>query len=301
MSDPVSSAEEIPPESADAFVSPGALIRAAREAAGVHVDVLAAALKITVDRLEALEADRYAALPDMVFARALASSACRILKMDPAPVLALMPKVQGQPLPVDRVRINTSIHEEKHGQSLFRRQLTRPIGVAVVVLLLGAAALFFLPERGGGVPEIANNAPAPALTSVEMAANQSVPSAPAQESSNSFSPAPASVAAAASEGAGVKEPVLPNEVPASVAEPKVPAHGVLEFRAREATWVQVRDATKAVVFERILAKGASATATGTLPLSVVIGKADSMDVFVRGEPFALAGMAKDNVARFEVK
>ena len=77
--------------------------------------------------------------------------------------------------------------------------------------------------------------------------------------------------------------------------------GLLEFRAREATWVQVRDATKAVVFERTLTKGASAFATGVLPLAVVIGRADSTDVFVRGAPFVLTSLAKENVARFEVK
>lgn len=298
MSDLDASGEKLPHESEKTFMSPGALIRAAREDSGVHVDMLAAALKITADRLEALENDCYAALPDMVFARALASSACRILKIDPVPILALMPKNQGQPLPVGRMCINASIHEEKQGRYLLKRQLTRPIGVAVMVLLVGAAVLLFLPERGDR-PENMADLPSPALNSAARDENRLMPPASiAQSVENS---ALASMASVSSEGMGAKDSGISNEKSVSMTDSAMYTDGLLEFRARETTWVQVRDATKAVVFERTLAKGASAVATGTLPLSVVIGKADSMDVLVRGKPFALAGLAKENVARFEVK
>lgn len=37
------------------------------------------------------------------------------------------------------------------------------------------------------------------------------------------------------------------------------------------------------------------------PLSVIIGRADVTDVLVRGLPFDLLSLSKDNVARFEVK
>ena len=72
-------------------VSRPVLLRAAREAAGLHIAALAAALKVPVRKLEALEAGRYEELPDLTFARALASSACRHLKIDPAPVLEQIP------------------------------------------------------------------------------------------------------------------------------------------------------------------------------------------------------------------
>ena len=50
-----------------------------------------------------------------------------------------------------------------------------------------------------------------------------------------------------------------------------------------------------------LAAGESAAASGPLPLSVVIGRADATEVEVRGKAFSLDKIAKDNVARFEVK
>ncbi|MFA7558784.1 MAG: helix-turn-helix transcriptional regulator, partial [Hydrogenophaga sp.] len=66
-------------------------LRRAREEAGLHIVALASALKVPVHKLEALEEGRYDELPDMVFARALASSVCRHLQVDPGPVLDEIP------------------------------------------------------------------------------------------------------------------------------------------------------------------------------------------------------------------
>lgn len=286
----------------DAIISPGALIREAREASGMHVDVLAAALKITVDRLEALEADHYSALPDMVFARALASSACRILKLDPVDVLAIMPKNQAHSLSVGRPDINAAFKDgsEKRGKNLFIRQFTRPLGIAVIILLVGAGVLFFLPERGDGSEKVVTT-PMQALPATEVTQkfilNQPMLLAQVLKSDV---PTPPSTSVAGDTTDTKASDVATDEAVGTHAT-NITTDGLLEFRAREATWVQVRDATKAVVFERTLTKGASASATGVLPLSVVIGRADSTDVFVRGAPFVLTSVVKENVARFEVK
>jgi cytoskeleton protein RodZ len=52
---------------------------------------------------------------------------------------------------------------------------------------------------------------------------------------------------------------------------------------------------------KTLAAGETASASGALPLSVVVGRADSTVVEVRGKAFDLAPVSRDNVARFEVK
>jgi len=71
--------------------SPGALIKAGRERAGLHMAVLSVHLKVSIKQLEALEADHFEMLSGPVFARALAAKVCRFVKIDPDPVLALMP------------------------------------------------------------------------------------------------------------------------------------------------------------------------------------------------------------------
>ena len=77
------------------------MLRAARRAQGLHISMLAASIKVTQRKLESLEADRYDELPDMTFTRALAKTVCRSLKIDEAPVLALLPRLGEQSL--DRV------------------------------------------------------------------------------------------------------------------------------------------------------------------------------------------------------
>jgi len=69
----------------------GALLRQYREAQGFKLDVLAQALRVSPTKLQALEDDRLDELPDAMFARALTLTVCRQLKVDAAPVLALLP------------------------------------------------------------------------------------------------------------------------------------------------------------------------------------------------------------------
>ena len=82
-------------EATDTAAAPsaGRLLREARERQGLHIAALAAAIKVAPKKLELLEADRFDALPDATFTRALAQTVCRALKIDPAAVLVLLPPV----------------------------------------------------------------------------------------------------------------------------------------------------------------------------------------------------------------
>lgn len=145
-------------------VGGGALLRQAREQAGVHVAALAVALKVPVRQLEALEQDRLDLLPDRTFARALAGSVCRHLKVDPTPILAALP--QGSP---HAVSVNAGLNEpfripEAPGARGWRGRLLRAPVLGALALLLGALALVFLPENEPGdsptAPDSAGAAPA---------------------------------------------------------------------------------------------------------------------------------------------
>ena len=81
----------------------------------------------------------------------------------------------------------------------------------------------------------------------------------------------------------------------------IPVSGVVVFQPRGETWVEVKDANGVVALRKTLAAGETASASGALPLSVVVGRADSTVVEVRGKAFDLAPVSRDNVARFEVK
>jgi cytoskeleton protein RodZ len=76
---------------------------------------------------------------------------------------------------------------------------------------------------------------------------------------------------------------------------------IVTFKTRGISWVEVTDARGVVQLRKSLVAGERVATSGVLPLSVVIGKADLTDVMVRGKPFLIDELAKDNVARFEVK
>jgi len=301
-------------------VTAGALLRDAREAAGLHIAALAVALKVPVAKLEALEADNFSALPDMVFVRALASSVCRTLKIDPQAVLALLPQGEGPRLSAGDVGLNAPVKgfAGRSSAAPFKGAGSRSFVWAVGLLLIGAALMMFLP-RGLDAdlsallkqPETTTKIPMPTGNvaqeiSVAVGAEQRVPSA---------APAPAPAPAA---GVGVELPAGESIKPAGIAShpivlPSVEASapssapatdapsGVLAFKARSESWIQVRDAAGALVLQRNLAPNELVSVSGVLPLAVVIGRADATEVFVRGKPYDIGPVSRENVARFEVK
>lgn len=287
--------------------SAGQLVRQAREAAGLEVDALAAALKVTVKQIEALEADRWDLLPDAVFARALAASVCRNLKVDAAPVLARLPQTAPRLSPRGE-GLNQPFKAPQHRTTPdVGAYLSRPLVLGVLALLLGALVLVLMPKPqetpAGAAPaatEQVETAPAPAAAPA---------SAPAQGGlvtelvapSGPFAPAPLAPSAAAPAVSPVPAPVAatPAEAPAPQAAPA--ADGLLSFSASADSWIKVSDARGAVVLSRLLKAGESAAASGALPLSVVVGRADATRVRVRGQPMDLAPITRENVARFEVK
>lgn len=284
-------------------VAAGLMLRQARESAGVHIAALAVALKVPVHKLEALEAGYFEVFPDVVFVRALASSMCRTLKVDPAPVLALLPRNEPPALSAHR-GINASF-KPGSGQlaSSSSGSGSRTAIFAVIVLLVGAAAVLLWPHRPDGVA--GNETVAVTGTALEAEGTKGAdPASPAQPVTALSAPAPsASVPSSMASPSGVSPAAT-----AAVAAPWAPASApagspdaALVIRTRGESWVQVRSAAGATVLQRVLAAGESVTVPGTPPWSVVIGKADVTEVVVHGKPLELKGVSRENVARFEVK
>lgn len=276
----------LPPSdsAASATQRAGAMLRQAREQAGLHVEALAVALKVPVKKLEALEAGRIDLLPDATFARGLAASICRGLKLDPKPVLDLMPGISGERMNVAPPAINARFEPAgaSSGGSALRGSPSPAMWI-VLVLLLGALAIYLWPRMGAGPTE--SDASAPAAT--PMGAPSTV-----TESVTPAEPPPAALPQPAAE---------PAPVASAPALPAATAPALLQFVAKSETWVQVTDATGATPLRRSLVAGETVTATGTPPLTVVIGRIDAVEVLVRGQTQDLRSVAKNNVARFEVK
>ena len=294
----------------------GELLKQAREAAGLHIAALAVLLKVPVKKLEALEADRMDLLPDAVFIRALASSVCRTLKIDASPVLARLPRTEAPKLTYQGSGINTPFRSPGDGPGpSFWAQVSRPAVLAGLVLLLAALVLIFLPFIKTNLNEVKSQATDPratppvtagstAYTGAGKTATSSLPIAvPAAPMSPTAS---ADVATPAQTGSGTSSPfkalTAGMESPTFVVTPKPPTDtDVIVFTAKGQSWVEATDATGQVVLRRVLNAGETTGASGVLPLKVVIGSVNETQVQIRGKAFDLNAVAKDNVARFEVK
>lgn len=287
----------------------GQMIRAARQAAGVHIAALAASIKVSVQKLEALEDDRYDDLPDATFARALAKTVCRFLKVDPTPVLARLPE-PGTPSRLEHVAVglNQPFRDTgpRRGDRLDLAWWTRPAVWLPLLIVLAALALWLvppgmLPSLGGGDAPGSTAAPEPA----PPAASATPSAAPVPPASASPAPAPALPALQPASAAAVLMP--PAAAPAGGGSAPAPGvspaegEGVLVLRTRGQSWVEVRDANGRVLLSKLMRDGETAPVDGPLPLRLLVGNAGATEVWLRGQPVDLKPHVRDNVARMELR
>lgn len=285
--------EAATPAAAAAATTAGALLRAARERQGLHLAALAASIKVAPRKLEALEADRYDELPDPAFTRALAQTMCKALKIDAAPVLALLPRAEGVGR-LERVASGLQTPFRDHGGAEPLGEggwLTRPAFWAPALVLVAALVLYFLPSSL--FDERSDVADAPLVTVVPPAAGPATPpAAPAAGTPPPAAPSPAPMVETV-------HSAPPPDEPAS--EPPPASTALLSLRASEASWVEVRDGQGNVLLSRTLQAGEAVGLDGALPLRATIGNTAGVSVAFRGEPIDLSASARGNVARLELR
>jgi|JI6StandDraft_1071083.scaffolds.fasta_scaffold39918_2 cytoskeleton protein RodZ len=296
--------EEVMVTPEDGAVKAGDLLRAAREASGLHIAALAVSLKVPVRKLEALETNQFHELPDAVFVRALAASVCRSLKIDSGPILQLLPASNAPRLVRDNGGLNAPFRSsgDVAAQTRFG-QLSRPMLIAVLVLLFGALLLIFLPTAKTGAGRTTEDVVSVPLTqATEPLATPSTPVEPAVAGTPLASAdVPMAAPALGNASAAVAMPAAvatPATTPATTA---AAASGLVVFLAKGESWVEVVDGKGVPTLRRLLVAGESVGVNGALPLQVVVGRADVTSVMVRGKAFDLAPVSFENVARFEVK
>ena len=292
----------------------------------MSVQALASALKVPVYKVQALEDDRWDELTDKVFARALALSICRLLRLPSDAVVAALPKHEAAKLASNPEGINTP-YKEKALRSLMSSNQDSNAGntiklvAALLIAVAGAAGLYFLPQWQDGDSD---GTEVVSLV-VESGANEPLfmPHTEAETGAPALGAGPEIVAPALLEPALVapevvaqapepvapvaQEPMAATAAQTPAAEPQEkPAAGsagqMLRFTAKGESWVQVRNAQQQVLMEKILKAGDVYEGTvASLPIQVVVGNVAATTLDIDGAAFDLAAAAKNNVARFEVK
>jgi cytoskeleton protein RodZ len=294
-----------------ATISPstaGALLKAARQQVGVHLAVLSVNLKVPVRQLEALEADQYPADQSPVFARALAASMCRQLRVDPAPILALMPMSANYLEPHGAVRhayaAPADLGRVRRASAGVPTKAWWAAGAMVVLI----AVLIWAPHPSqwawldAVTAAVASPEPEPKS---EPVTNVTAVAADANPQN-----APAITDPSLSGGQGGPVP-LPTVIPGTAGMPaaaaSVPAVTTaapvpeLLFSALNTSWIEVRDSQNQLLWNGVLNTGDSKRLQAPQPVSVVVGRADAIQVSFKGQPLDLIPHTKVNVARFEVK
>ena len=256
---------------------PGATLAAQREAMGWSVEQVAEQLKLAVRQVVAIEAGDYAALPSPAVTRGFVRAYAKIVRLDPAPLVAMVKIDEPAPSELDgaaRRERPTSFSESRfptHG-----RRSSLPLGwiaaVVVVAAAAGAAWNFGLIKLPGGDATAGSDA-VPTVPA-DGAATGAVPdtghdpavpliSVPAQGDANSAAPAnaPATAPANAPTNAPATAPAGNAATPPAGNVPAAPATPATTAPATNAVVVAAPGATPAAV-------AAPAAGANTLVLSV---------------------------------
>ena len=292
----------------------GQLLRQARTRAGVHLAVLSVHLKVPVRQLEALEADEIDPGKGPVFYRGLAASICRQLNTDPGPVLTLLPSLSGQLSPIQTSSMpSRSMLEGSHQRTSLGQIFSTKVfwlGFLLLALTLSFVWMpspaqwafwdgwhfsFFKPSSSGQLTEEVKLqpplSPAPVPAPADSTANAPATAYPTSPTATVPSPV-ADVPAVAAESAAKN---------ASAAPPPAPGSVQWVFSAKGESWLELRSNQNAVIWSGTLKQGDVQRVDSPLPVRVVVGRAQVVNVTLRGQPFDLVPHTQVTVARFEVK
>lgn len=327
--------DDIQPPTDQITPKPGARLALLRESKGLSVEDVAAQLNLAVRQVQAIESDNYEALPGMAITRGFMRAYAKLMKVDPDPLLALLPEqatVGSASAALRRNSLDTPILREHPATAKERRSFftSWKAAVLLVAIILVVAAVLEkkgeLPGLSGPASVPAGTVPAPTSPSSEASVNEQpvkqheenpvaqtapatspatvTPGAPAATSSSASTPptpsasapTPAQVPAGPSAG-----PTPTVNAPATSEGEAVLPKNALVMKFREDSWVEVKRADDKVLIARLGKAGSTETVKISQPVSVLIGNAAGVDVIWHGKPVELKPGTKSNVARLNLK
>ncbi|MBN4665070.1 DUF4115 domain-containing protein [Pandoraea nosoerga] len=317
----------------------GAQLAALREKRGMSIEDVSARLKVSVQKLQRLEAGEWDALPGIPFIQGVVRSYARMLGGDPEPMIEPLrrygrtppieiPQPQsGQPsIPKSPVRFRSPVAAS---------QAKWPWALAALVVIAGAAWYFGNNHKAGrGATEPADLASAastqgatdaaePASQPVVADANGTPPGADGAANANAADNAAnnASASAAAPSGPGLIAAADPTHVvaglasaataasmpasapaAASAAVAGTPGNGKIALRLKADSWIEVRSKSGKVLFSQLMRAGAEQEITGDAPLRIVVGNVAGVESLeFNGQPVEIKSRNAGNVARLTLQ
>lgn len=254
---------------------PGALLAKRRKEFRLSVEDVSGRLKISPRQIIALESDDFAQLASMATVRGFIRSYCKLLELDPAPLIAMLSNepnpafesmVVRRPLPAPGLRGRQSPPPRRRSSSKWP-SLVMAAAVVIALVLIAYRYEWF------SVPSVDYAKVIDALPPLTGGREASSPQA-------------------RNEQAGVLSSLGIGESSASA----------LEIKAREDSWVEVTTVEgERRLISRLMKAGTTELVEVNEPVILVIGNAAGVDASLRGQTLNLRAVARDNVAKLSLK
>jgi cytoskeleton protein RodZ len=303
---------------------PGGVLAAERQARGWSVEYVASHLKLATRQIQALEEDRYDALPGMVVIRGFIRIYAKMLGVDSAALVAALPAetapagIQSRPSRALSTPFSESSLPLRGRRELpVARLAWLGIGVLAIAGIFGATKYGVWSEvrnssllqrlhvgsvasTGAVAPVVDHPEPGAEPVAVADSENSAAEAASATRDDAPATAEPAPTVAAAP-AAAIASPA--QATPAAVAPVARAAVGVnpLQLTMRQDAWVEIRRADKTTMISRVLKAGTTESFDIAEPVSMTIGNAAGVEATLRGQPLSLASATGGNVARLNLK
>jgi cytoskeleton protein RodZ len=313
---------------------PGATLASQREAMGWTVEQAAEQLKLAVRQVVAIEAGDYAALPSPAVTRGFVRAYAKILRLDPAPLVAMIP--MDNPLPEESggaaMRASrptsrpTSFSHSRYPTHGKRSSLPLAwiAGVVVIAAAAGAAWHFGLVSLPGSQPAANRDAvltapadtasvtapaadtvqnPTVPLISVPGPADAGASAAPAAGAASGAATTPAATApgAAATAAPATAAVTTPAVTTPDAAAPAAAGANTLVLNVREDSWIEVKPQGGKALISRLVRAGSTETFDLPGTATLVVGNPGAVSATLRGAAVALPPVPGKTISRVTLK
>ena len=311
MSDVVTAGESgaAPAERAGAA---GAVLLKERRRQSLSLGDISRQLKLSVRQVEALERDDYSAYKSPVFIHGFIRNYAKLLGLDPEPLIRATDLMLNPPVipadPASEMERPQPVRADKRKKRLWP-------AAAVVFLVAVALSVYFsgrrAPDAERSTPTVATadkHVPASRIAAeTKTGAGTKARSEPKPEVDSTAKPAAKTAAKLTPRPETKTEPATENvERPVPLETGAAGAAGsagrvTVRMIFEQDSWVEIKDRTGNTIFGQLNPAGSRRSASGEPPLSVVVGHAAGVRLFLGDRSIDLAPHTRVDVARLTLE
>ncbi|MBH0019912.1 DUF4115 domain-containing protein [Pseudoalteromonas sp. SWXJ133] len=266
----------------------GQILKNHREQANVSIATIAAPLKLSELQIKRLENNEFALLGPITFVKGYIKNYCRELKVDSAPILAMMPAPPEPTKPENMQSFSRRTEKEANDSRLML------FSYLILAIVIGLSALWFWQNATPIEEQTSNINVANSKMSERQAAQPSflqqqqqaeIDDEPLLEPQSALTPSEPEV-------------VVETTPLASISDSQDDSTSTIVMNFNDESWVEIYDGEGEKIAFGVKKAGYIMTVSGTPPFSVVLGKHDVVNITLNGEPVDVSAFPLNRLAKF---